>query len=571
MEFPPVTLAQWRALVDKELAGGAFDKLLFHEVTAGVRIAPLYTQVPSGDLQASPARELPARAFRICMRQEPGASAESIVADAAAGADAVWLKLSAVPGGVFARDELARTFVVFDTEDEPTAEVVARVMGQSLDDPRAGFALNLDPLARCATGRAGYATLPEDLAAVGRVARHFEQRSDGATAAMVSTLPYHDAGADVADELAIALSTCAAYLEALLQAGLTPDRAARQLAVQLAVGRDTFLELCKLRALRVCLRKLLTASGVTSMPKTLVHAVCSARTLTVRDPWVNMLRVTTQVFAAILGGADLITPNAFDQAFGSPSAHGRRVARNTGLVLREESLLGQVADPTGGAYYFESLTDALAREGWRRFQLIEGQGGIAAELQSGRLAARLAAAWQKQLELISKRKVPILGVSEFANLGETLPQPVPRGEAPRRFADALPVHRDAAAFEALRARADAQEPAPEALLVTLGTVAESRPRVGFAAGFFAAGGIHTRESATDQAACIACLCGTDERYAAEAAARARALKAAGCSRVLVAGRPGALEGSLREAGVDGFIYVGCDAVATLAALLEIPS
>ena len=103
--------------------------------------------------------------------------------------------------------------------------------------------------------------------------------------------------------------------------------------------------------------------------------------------------------------------------------------------------------------------------------------------------------------------------------------------------------------------------------MTLGSFAESRPRVGFAAGFLAAGGIRTRESTADEKGAIACLCGTDERYAAEAATRARALKAAGCARVLVAGRHGPLEASLREAGVDGFLFVGCDVVATLSGLL----
>ena len=96
-------------------------------------------------------------------------------------------------------------------------------------------------------------------------------------------------------------------------------------------------------------------------------------------------------------------------------------------------------------------------------------------------------------------------------------------------------------------------------------------RVGFAVNFFSAGGIRTRESAGDETSEIACLCGTDERYAAEAVDRVRALKAAGCKRVLLAGRPGALEEPLRRAGIDGFIFVGCDVVTTLSDLLDTPS
>lgn len=557
MAFPPVTLADWRALVDKELAGRSFEKALGHEALEGIRIAPLYTEAPK-----NAQRDLGAPSFRICMRHRAGATLAELIADVEEGADAVWLPLAEAPDGMLDRKELAQTFAIFDS-DETSPDAVTRVAGEG-----ARFALGCDPLAQRLTGQATFSTLAQDLIALGHGARRIGEHFSEATAVMVSTLPYHDAGADAADELAYALATGVRYLDALLEAGLSIDQAAKQIAVQISVGRDTFVELCKLRALRICWRKLLTASGADKAHHLRVHAVCSSRTLTVRDPWVNMLRVTTQVFAGVLGGADLITPNAFDQAFGSPSAAGRRVARNTGLVLREESALGRVLDPAGGSYYFDTLTDTLAREAWRRFQTIEREGGMIAALQSGRIAARLESVWKDRLDRIARRKLPILGVSEFAHLDEVLPQPAPDGAA-QLHERALPVHRDAAAFEDLRSRADAAQQPREVLLITLGSFTDSRPRVGFAVGFFAAGGFRTRESATEKKADIVCLCGTDERYAAEAAARARALKAAGCARVLVAGRPGALEPALREAGVDAFIYIGCDVVAMLSELQEL--
>jgi methylmalonyl-CoA mutase len=281
-----------------------------------------------------------------------------------------------------------------------------------------------------------------------------------------------------------------------------------------------------------------------------------------------MLRTTTQIFAAVLGGADLVTPTAFDEALGPASPLGRRVARNTGLVLREESVLGKVKDAAAGSYYFDSLTDALAREGWKRFQGIEREGGIEDALASGRLRARIESSWTTWLGRISTRKEGILGVSEFANLDEKLPRPARDREAPPSGAAALPVHHDAEPFEKLRLRADASPSRPEAILVALGPLAESRARVGFASNLFAAGGIRAREVPRAEAGIIACLCGSDERYAQEAVDQARALKAAGCRRILLAGRPGPLEAALREAGVDGFLYAGCDAVALLSELLD---
>ncbi|HEX4383957.1 MAG TPA: methylmalonyl-CoA mutase family protein, partial [Myxococcales bacterium] len=329
---------------------------------------------------------------------------------------------------------------------------------------------------------------------------------------------------------------------------------------------DTFLELCKLRALRTCWAKLLAGFGVVSAPRLPVHAVCSARTLTVRDPWVNMLRVTTQVFAAVLGGAELVTPLAFDEALGVPSELGRRVARNTGLVLREESALGQVADAAGGSFAFETLTDSLAREAWKRFQAMEREGGIIPLLESGRLAARIAETARQRADQVAKRKISILGVSDFANLDEVLPRPAPATQPPA--AQGFPIRRDSWPFEQLRSRAEAVKPA-DVLLLTLGSFAESRARAGFAASFFSAGGFKTREITSDERAPIVCLCGSDESYAAEAEARAKSLKALGCKQVLLAGRPGSNEAALRAAGVDGFLFLGSDVVATLAPLLEV--
>jgi methylmalonyl-CoA mutase len=566
MEFPRVTLADWRIRVDKELAGRSFDKVLVHETPEGLSIAPLYTEAPAGPL--SP-RETGALPFRICVRHEASASRDDLKAEIAGGADAVWL----APGemlGALPADDLRRSFFVFDPCGASPLETFERATSHLPAGTEPRFALNCDPIAERARGLAPFAALSNDLAAMGRLTRRFEGRFERSTAVMVSTLAYHDAGADGADEIAIALSTGVRYLDALLESGLSLEWAARQIALQVAVGRDTFFELCKVRALRTCWQKVLAGAGLSDTPRTLVHAVCSSRTLTVRDPWVNMLRVTTQVFAAALGGADLITPSAFDRALGSNSALGRRVARNTGLVLREESFLGKVTDPAGGSYYFETLTDAIARASWKRFRAFEQEGGIVAALEHGSLATKLDLAWQKRLEQIARRKLPVLGVSEFANLDETLPSPAPDDVEPTAPHVSLPIRRDSAAFENLRLCAERND-APEVLLVTLGTLSESRPRAGFAAGFFAAGGMRTRESTVDEKARIACLCGSDERYTDEAMARVRALKAAGCDRVLVAGKPGALETALRGAGADGFIFLGCDVVAILAKLLDLPS
>lgn len=555
--FPEVTLEKWRAQVERELSGAPFDKVLVQKTIEGLSIAPLHTSGPADGL----GRETRNEPFRFALRADPETGLAGVVADVTAGAEAIWLTAGADLEAVVTHVEsLGATVIVEPGEAAPLA-VAQRLVAKA---PQMAFVLATDPLTRWARGELAAAELGAALTGLPDVVKVVDEKAPGASALVASTLVFHEAGADAADEIGLGLAAVATYLEALLAGGLSLSAAARTITLQTSVGRDTFLELCKLRALRLCWSKLLLAAGLTDPPAARVHAVCSRRTLSVRDPWVNMLRATTQTFAAILGGAALITPTAFDEANGPPGELGRRVARNTGLVLREESQLGWVVDPAGGSYFFETLTDALAREAWTRFQGFTRDGGLPALLADGRLRARLEATWQTRLDAVAKRKTPVLGVSEFANLDETLPRPATTAEAADM--SPLPAHRDAETFEALRLLADAQK--PEAVLCTLGPLAESRPRVGFASGFFGAGGIRTRESSEIVGAPLVCLCGSDERYAEAAADRVRALKAAGAGRVLLAGRPGALEASLREAGVDGFLFVGCDVLATLHDLLE---
>lgn len=486
-------LAAWRALVDKELAGASFDKLIY-KTPEGLALAPLYTERPpeaAGVRGAAPASGPAAVTWKLCARVEPGGDA---AAELEGGADAVWCAAG-----------------------DAASIAAARARG-------AAVVVDGDP-------------------------------------DVISTLRFHDLGADAADELALGLSSLVAALRRRAAAGEDLAQAAARLSARVAVGRDTFGELCKLRALRVCWHKVLAAAGLA--PGALaIHAVCSSRTMSQRDPWVNLLRVTTQVFAAALGGAQLVTPLPFDAELETRSPLGQRVARNTALVLREESQLGRVADAAGGSFYLETRTDELARAAWARFQELEGGGGVEALEQRGELAARLEKAWLARAAAIARRKEPVLGVSEFPNLGERLPA------APRAPHGG---HRDSEAFEALRARSEA---APRRVaLVTLGPPAEHRGRVGFAEGFFAVAGLTATVRAAGAASelgdavDVACLCGSDERYASEAAEAARQLKAAGARQVVLAGRPGALEAELRAAGVGAFLFIGCDVLATLEDLL----
>ena len=303
--------------------------------------------------------------------------------------------------------------------------------------------------------------------------------------------------------------------------------------------------------------------------------------MTRRDPWVNLLRQTVAVFAAGVAGADALTVLPFTQAIGLPDAFARRIARNTQLVLLEESNLAKVADPSAGSGGLEALTDELAVAAWALFQAIEKQGGLASALGSGTLQAKVAETRAVRDKAIARRKDALTGTSEFPDVREA-PVPVlkPFKPSAATAANVLSPVRISEPFEALRDAADAAAPKPSVFLASLGPVASFTARAMFAKNLFEAGGIaapthdgFAEDGGTNVAAMvaafkasgapIACICGSDEDYAVEAASAASALRAAGAKAVWLAGRPGEMEDALKRAGVQAFVFVGCDVLATL--------
>jgi methylmalonyl-CoA mutase len=327
------------------------------------------------------------------------------------------------------------------------------------------------------------------------------------------------------------------------------------------------------------------ACGPTPKP-TFVAAETAWRMLTQRDPYVNMLRATMASFAAGLAGADAITVLPHTLALGLPDAFARRVARNTQLVLLEESNLAKVSDPAAGSGGIESLTQALCETAWALFQEIEKAGGVFAALEQNLIQRKVAATRAVREANIARRKEELTGATAFPNLKEAqvatidvkaLEQTSP-DEAKITF-DALSPMRLAAPFEHLRDRSDdilkAKGARPRVFLANLGTAADFTTRATFAKSFFETGGIETvgSDGLTDPAALsaafkasgaqLACICSSDKVYAERATDTAKALQAAGAKHIYLAGRAGEQEQALRAAGVNEFIFAGGDALAAL--------
>ncbi|WP_068413887.1 methylmalonyl-CoA mutase family protein [Labrenzia sp. OB1] len=437
---------------------------------------------------------------------------------------------------------------------------------------------------------------------------------------------WHNAGATPVQELAFVLSAVVAHLRRLEDAGLPPEEWAERISMCLVADADQFGTIAKARAIRALWSCVLETAGLPRSPAAL-HMTTSYRMLTARDPWVNLLRNTVAAFAAGIGGADSVCVLPHTLAVGLPDGFARRLARNTQSILLEESNLAKVTDPAAGAGAMEDRTEKLCGAAWELFQEIEAAGGLQTGLGQGLVQKHISAAKDERDSDIARRKRPITGVSEFPDLSEkevsVLQDSADAGPStPRELPDlsALPVPGDGQWFKALRSLAlqgaalvDAAQPKdlgkrdqsgpalvagrvaepfeelraeaarfeaatgapPQIFLASLGTPAQFTPRAVWTGNAFAAGGIRAAgpaphasleallEAFKESGATLACLVSSDDVYEAQAQSAARALKDSGAGHLYLAGRPGPREADYNGAGVDTFLYAGCDLLTLL--------
>ncbi|MFF3448689.1 methylmalonyl-CoA mutase family protein [Streptomyces sp. NPDC002667] len=584
-EFPSATHDQWQLLVEgvlrksgKEVSGPAAEDALSTRLEDGLTTRPLYTARDTAADAGFPGFAPFVRGGRPegntaggwDVRQRHTAADNALVlGDLENGVTSLWLtvgeggipvtSLETVLDGVYL--DLAPVVLDAGADVEAAAEELLRLYAaRGVAAGAARGNLGADPLGHEA--RTGVAA---DLATIVPLALRCAREYPGLRALTVDALPYHEAGGSAAQELGASLATGVAYLRELTGAGLPVEQACAQLEFRYAATADQFLTIAKLRAARRLWARVAEVCGAPAAGAQTQHAVTSPVMMSRRDPWVNMLRATIATLAAGVGGADSVTVLPFDHALGLPDAFARRIARNTSTILIEESHLSRVIDPAGGSWYVERLTDELAHAGWEFFQGIERDGGQAAVLRSGRLARDLADTWAARSVKLAKRREPITGVSEFPHLAE---RPVEREPAPEAPSGGLPRVRRDEAYEELRARSDAHLAAtgarPRIYLATIGPAAAHTARSTFVANLFQAGGIEpvTEGSFEDSGATEAVLCSSDALYEEQAANTAQALAAAGARHIFLAGRPA------DHAGVDSYVFAGCDAVAVLSATLD---
>ena len=601
-DFAPATYEDWRKLVDVALKGAPFEKLV-GKTYDGLTIEPIYPRARG----ATPVAGRPAGwPWQIMQRidhpdaaqantqavhdLENGASGLTLVFAGANGAYGFGLEPTAEAVEKALEGIFVDAGISIELELGPQSRMAAihlaeYVKRKGLDPAACDIRFGLDPLGACAVWGSSPYSWPEIVSAVtGGIKGLAEIGSKGPFAAADGRV-IHDAGGSEVQELAFVLAGGVAYLRALEQAGVDLEDARGMVYARLSADADQFLTMAKFRALRLLWGRIEQACGL--RPKPIYIAAQTAwRMLTQRDPYVNMLRATMATFSAGLGGANAVTVLPHTLALGLPDPFARRVARNTQLVLLQESNLAKVSDPAAGAGGIESLTRQLCEAAWALFQEIENAGGAFAALERNLIQRRVAATRASREQNIARRKEVLTGATEFPNLHEFQvavldAKPVvlpPYGEAKFNF-DALAPMRLAEPFEALRDRSDRilenKGTRPKIFLANLGTAADFTARATFAKSFFETGGIEALDTHgftdpaavgaafRDSGAALACLCSQDKIYAGLAVPAAKALQAAGAKHIYLAGRPGEHEAALRAAGVDDFVFAGVDVLAML--------
>ena len=585
--FPTPDRAAWRALVDKALKSGDFDRSLVARSADGIALGPLDTAAdapaPAPPLWSARDPSRPWEVRTTVAHPDPAAANGQALEDLQNGAASVLLRID--PAGregvaVGSADDLRRVLDGVLTDLAPVAldagwlgsQAAAWLSEAAGRGPSAPLAFHLDPLGAFAHDGESPGPLDGHLAAAAQSAASLAETHPAATAWLANGRAVHEAGGTEAQELGAMAAAAVAYVRAGQAAGMSSEAALRAVVLGVSVDGRFLLSTAKLRAARELWRRVSSAFRADVPAR--IEARSSARMLSRLDAWTNLVRLTAAGFAGAVGGADAVVLAPFTEPLGPATAFARRQARNTQLVLQEEAHLGRVADPAAGAWSLGRITDSLARRAWTAMQEIERRGGLAQALRSGWLQGEVAGGRAALERDVATRRAGLVGVSEFPSLAEApvevealapspRPAPDPRLPGPDDQAEALAPMRLSAAFERLRERASAAGSRPRAYLAELGPVSEHAARAGFARNLLAAGGIMAEggppEAYDLEQGAVAVLVGSDELYAAEGAGAVRTLRERGARSVWIAGP--------ELGGTDGRLAAGCDATALLDRLL----
>ncbi len=601
-EFPPVPTEKWEEVITADLKGADYERKLVWKTGEGFNVRPYYRAENLEGIKflGSQAGEFPyVRGTRAHNRWRVHQTV-SVVCPKEANAEALKILNAGVDSLGFCIASEAFTAADLDTLlgeicipavqltfcGQKTADVAELVLakiekeGIAKEDVRIAFCI--DPLVKGLSTKGDFCS-PNGEKCFARVAEliHKTKEYKHIRVVTVSGQIFGNSGSTIVEELAFVLSAGHDYLVRLTDAGLTIEEAARKLSFSFSVSSNYFMEIAKFRAARMLWANIVKGYNPEKncACKMQIHAETSKWNQTVYDPYVNMLRGTTEAMSAAIGGVYSLEVTPFDASFENPTEFSKRIARNVELLLKHESHFDQVVDPAGGSYYIENLTQSIAAEAWKLFLEIEEKGGYTEAYKAVFIAERIKASAAAKDKNIATRRQILLGANQYPNFTEVAGKEITAESVTRKQAEGnvLVPYRGAMAFEEMRLHVDRSGKEPKAFMLTCGNLGMARARSQFSCNFFACAGIKVIDNtyfksieegvkaALESKAQIVVVCASDDDYA-EAAPKIKELLG-GKAILVVAGAP-ACAPELEAQGITNFINVKSNVLETLKFYLK---
>lgn len=600
-EFPPVSTQAWEEVITADLKGADYERKLVWKTAEGFSVRPYYRAENLEGIKflGSQAGEFPyVRGTRAHNRWRIHQTV-TVECPQQANAEALTLLESDVDSLGFCITSENFSAADLDTllkgicpstamtfcgcKVGNVAELVlAKLEKEGVTKEDARIAFCIDPLAKGLSEKGDFCS-PNGEKCFGRIAELIGKAAAYKHIRIVTVTgqTFGNAGSTIVEELAFTLAAGNDYIARLTDAGVDAELAARKLRFSFSVSSNYFMEIAKFRAARLLWANIVKGYNPEKecSCKMKIHAETSRWNQTVYDPYVNLLRGTTEAMSAAIGGVHSLEVMPFDRGYEAPTEFSKRIARNTELLLKHEAHFDQVVDPSGGSYYIENLTQSIAAEAWRLFLEIEQKGGYTEAYKAGFITGRIQASAAAKDKNIATRRQTLLGANQYPNFGEVAPQEVTTDAVTRKAAEGntLPAYRGAMAFEQMRLSVDRSGKQPKAFMLTCGGLSMARARAQFACNFFACAGIKVQDNtyfksieegvkaALEAKAEIVVVCSSDDDYA-ELAPRIKELLA-GKAILVVAGAP-ACTPELEAQGITNFINVKSNVLETLKFYLK---
>ena len=608
-EFPPVTSQQWKDKIMQDLKGADYDKKLIWKTIEGFDVKPFYSAEDIENLPfigTNPGEYPFVRGNKTNtndwdVRQDidicnPVEANKAAVEAISRGANAIGFRAKEITTPAQMSEllkdinpEITKIQFTSSRSYATTLDLfVKELANKGCNAAKVEGSINFDPYSYALIHGEFYATAENNAGEALNVINTLKNSLPKFKAICVNGAFLQNAGASIVQELGFSLAAANEYLVQLTNKGLNVDEVAPRIQFSMGISSNYFFEIAKLRAARLLWSKIVeqyNPANKESM-KMYINSTTNTWNKTVYDPNVNMLRTTTEAMSAALGGCDSMNVLPYDATYKKSDTFSRIIARNTQLVLKEESYFNKIVDPAAGSYYIESLTNSIAEQAWKIFTEVEERGGYLAAIQENHVQNTVEETARKRDMAISSRRDVLLGTNQYPNQLERMLDKIEDRKSCNCEAKAfknLKAYRGAQAFEELRLTTEKSvkegKTCPKIFLLTIGNLAMRKARATFASNFYACAGFEvidnngfkTPEEGVEAAmkanANVVVICSSDEEYAEIAAPIAKQIKEKAANiQVVVAGNPVEIMDQLKTAGVDDFINVKTNVLESLKAL-----